>query len=352
MFSINIYNIYYLNTNNKVLYNFIPNIISFMDNIQLNIKTSQNLLGFSAGVDSTALFFLMLEQKIEFDIAIVDYNQRAQSKDEVIYATQLAHKYGKKCFISTYPENKKFSEKTARDFRHSFFDEIIEKNSYDALITAHQLNDKLEWFLMQLTKGAGLSELLGMEEISFKNNYCVLKPLLNYSKKSLQNFLDKNNIKYFVDESNSDQKYKRNYFRHNFSDKLLEDFESGILNSFQYLQKDVESLINSVTLEKIEQLHIYNTNNDMNLKIRVIDKDLKKRGIIISKATRDEIIQKKEIVVSHKVSVSILEDKIWIAPFIKVTMDKKFKEKCRVFKIPSNIRGYLSTTEDQSLFNS
>ena len=314
-----------------------------MKYIDLNIITTKNLLAFSAGVDSTALFFLMLNQNIEFDIAIVDYSQRVQSKDEVIYATQLAHKYNKKCFISTYPEDLKFSEKEARDFRHNFFDSIIKENQYEALITAHQLNDKLEWFLMQLTKGAGLSELLGMEEISYKNDYKVLKPLLKYSKDSLEKYLISNNIKYFIDETNIDEKYKRNYFRNNFSDKLINQYESGILNSFDYLQNDYNSLFGDIDIERFEQLSIYKFNGDLNIAIRLIDKDLKTRGIIISSATRDEIIDKKELVISHTIAISIVENRIFIAPYFTKSMDKKFKEKCRINKIPKNIRGYLST---------
>ena len=54
------------------------------------INTKKNLLAFSAGVDSSALFFILLEKDIEFDIAIVDYNLRIQSKDEIQYAKQLA----------------------------------------------------------------------------------------------------------------------------------------------------------------------------------------------------------------------------------------------------------------------
>ena len=187
-----------------------------MNSIKLNIETTKNLLAFSGGIDSTALFFLMIKEDIPFDIAIVNYNQRSQSKDETIYATQLAHKYNKKCFTTIYEDDKKFSEKSARDFRHNFFDEIIKKEKYESLITAHQLNDKCEWFLMQFTKGAGVSELSGMQEISYKNGYKVLKPLLAYTKQQLQDYLDLNNIKYFIDETNKDQKYKRNYFRHNF----------------------------------------------------------------------------------------------------------------------------------------
>ncbi|MEA3554932.1 MAG: tRNA lysidine(34) synthetase TilS [Campylobacterota bacterium] len=320
-----------------------------MNTIKLNINSNNNLLAFSAGIDSTALFFLMIDNNINFDIAIVNYNQREQSKDEVIYATQLAHKYNKKCFISTYPKDEKFSEKSARDFRYDFFDQIMEKENYKSLLTAHQLNDKVEWFLMQLSKGAGLSELFGMEEKSIRKNYNLLKPLLNYSKQTLKDYLDNKNIKYFIDESNKDQKYKRNYFRHNFSDKLLSEFESGISKSFQYLQKDLNSLNKDIKIEKFEQLHIYKYNSDINLAIRIIDKDLKQRGIIISKATRDEIIKQKNIIVSHNIAISINDTNIYIAPTIKSNMDKKFKERCRVAKVPQNIRAYLSTLNDEIL---
>ena len=59
------------------------------------IKNQKNLLAFSAGIDSSALFFLLIEKDIPFDIAIVNYNLRAQSNDEVSYAKELAKKYNK-----------------------------------------------------------------------------------------------------------------------------------------------------------------------------------------------------------------------------------------------------------------
>jgi tRNA(Ile)-lysidine synthase len=312
-----------------------------MNITEISIKTHKNLLAFSAGIDSTALFFLLLDNNIPFDIAIVDYAQRDQAKNEIIYATQLAHKYGKRCFISTFPEDGKFNEKSARDFRYKYFEEIILKENYEALLTAHQLNDKLEWFLMQFTKGAGVVELIGLEEKSFQNGYQIFRPLLQYTKEQLQNYLDKNKIKYFIDHTNYDEDIKRNYFRHNFSDKLLKDYQKGIANSFEYLQNDIDSLMLTVTKESIKELNIYTYNGDMNIAQRVIDKDLKQRGIIISKATRDEIIEKKQLVVSHKICVAVTRDKIYIAPFTQVSMKKEFKEKCRINKIPSNIRSYL-----------
>jgi len=321
-----------------------------MNTTKLKVTTTRNLLAFSAGIDSTALFFLMKEDNIPFDIAIVDYNQRSQSKDEIIYATQLAHKFKKKCFISSFPDTEKFNEKNAREYRYCFFDEIMMQEKYESLLTAHQLNDKLEWFLMQFTKGAGLSELIGMEEISFKNDYQLLKPLLSYSKKELKQYLDDLSIKYFIDESNFDEKYTRNYFRHNFSDKLLDEYSSGILNSFKYLKNDDDSLFGRINKTKTEKLTVFEFNSDLNIGLRIIDKELKKRNIIISAATREEIKIKKELIVAHKIAISIVKNKIYIAPNLNITMDKKFKDKCRINKIPKNIRPYIFKLYEEKLF--
>lgn len=316
--------------------------------LKLSVNTSKNLLAFSAGIDSSTLFFLLVEENIPFDIAIVDYAQRTSSKDEVIYATQLAHKYNKKCFISTYPKELHFTEKEARDYRYKFFDEIIKKHAYETLLTAHQLNDKLEWFLMQLTRGAGLNEILGLEEFIYKENYCIQRPLLKYSKKELQQYLDKNNYKYFIDETNFNETYTRNYFRHNFSDKLIEEYKDGILRSFEYLQLDQNSLLQNTEKQIFEKLHIYKFNGDINIAIKLIDKDLKQRGYLITKATRDEICEKKELVISHEIAVAITNKTIYIAPYLQKTMDKQFKDNCRIHNIPKHIRPYLYTLKDFS----
>lgn len=81
-------------------------------------------------------------------------------------------------------------------------------------------------------------------------------------------------------------------------------------------------------------------NND-NLNIRIIDNEIKKRGILLSSSQREEILKQKEITISHKINISIKEDYIWIAPSYSETIDKKFKEKCRINKIPKNIRSYI-----------
>lgn len=311
--------------------------------IKINkIHTKKNLLAFSAGVDSTALFFILLENTIPFDIAIVNYNLREQSKKEVAYAKELAKKYNKQIFIKNVTlDNSSNFEKKARDIRYSFFDEIIKENSYETLITAHQLNDKLEWFLMQFSKGSGLVELLSFKELSKKEEYQIFKPLVNIQKSKLQEYLDKKDIKYFIDETNFDEKYKRNYFRKNFANKFIQEFESGVVRSFEYLEKDRNSLNIESSILKENELEIFESTNDDNLNIRIIDTSLKKRGFLLSKAQRDEILKQREIVVSHKISISITDSFIYITPYENITMPKEFKEKCRLKRVPKNIRSYI-----------
>lgn len=307
------------------------------------IEKSKNLLAFSGGVDSMALFYLLKDANIDFDLIIVNYNARLESKEELEFAINLAKKHNKEIFVKEV-EAKNISnfEKVARDIRYEFFKEICEKNSYEVLITAHQLNDKLEWFFMQLSKGAGLVELLGMSEFEEKDAYQIYRPLLNSPKKKLQEYLDKNSLKYFIDSSNFDTKYKRNYFRKEFANRFLDEFESGVKNSFEFLKKDLNSL--NIKFEAIFsklELEVFENLNDDNLNLRVVDKSLKKRGFLLSSKERVEILRQKELTISHKINISLTEKYIFIAPKVDISLPKEFKEVCRVNKIPANIRAYI-----------
>ena len=304
------------------------------------LQKSKNLLAFSAGIDSTALYYILLQNSIEFDIAIVDYNTRVESKQEVEYAHYLAYTHNKKIYTKSVKLQNSNFEKNARDIRYDFFGEIISHNNYDTLITAHQLNDKLEWFFMQFSKGAGVSTLLGMEEISLRDNYKVVKPLLNVPKQRLKEYLDKDSIRYFIDSSNSDIKYKRNYFRHNFTDKLLHEFEGGIIKSFEYLQEDKKELDRLQILFNKDKYYIISSFNDYS-DIKSIDIILKRVGFLASKAQKDEILKSRDCVVGGKIAVVFMDNRIFIAPYKKIVMDKKFKEKMRVQRVPPKIRGYL-----------
>ena len=307
------------------------------------LENKNNLLAFSAGVDSSALFFLLIEHNIRFDIAIVDYGMRAQSKEELKHAKTVAKKYKLFCHNIQAPKFDTHFEKKARDFRYEFFDSLVTIEGYDNILTAHQLNDQLEWLLMRLTKGAGVSELIGLEAVSKRENYTLVRPLLGYAKAELQDYLDTHNHPYFIDESNSDEKYERNKFRQQFSNALLSEYKEGIKRSFEYLSEDKERLESGFeTLHHTKQLHIIKLHS-IGLKAKAADLTLKKLGYLLSSSQRQEITKENSLVIGGQWVVALQDDLLYICPYKSVDMPKEFKEACRVNKVPTKVRPYMYT---------
>ena len=305
------------------------------------LLSQKNLLAFSSGIDSSALFFLLIEQKIPFDIAIVDYGVREQSKAEVAHAEALAKEYGIVCHTAAAPRFESHFEAEARRFRYDFFERLIAEYGYDTLLTAHQLNDQLEWFLMRLAKGAGVSELVGMEPVTQREGYKIIRPLLSYSKEELLSYLKENDLPYFVDESNSDMHYERNRFRDLFSDPLLSRYREGIARSFDYLQRDKAMLLQHFeTIHITQELHLLRLHHPKS-KTRAIDLTLKKLGYLLSAAQRQEIENEESLVIANRWAIATRDDHLYIAPYTTTPMPKKFKELCRINKIPAKIRPYL-----------
>ena len=305
-----------------------------------NLTNKKNLLAFSAGVDSSALFFLLLENKIKFDIAIVDYAIRKQSKEEVAHAKTLAKKYKLFCHTIQAPTFNSHFEQQARDFRYEFFESLVSIEGYDNILTAHQLNDQLEWFLMRLSKGAGVCELLGLEPLSKRNNYTLIRPLLSYRKEELLSYLKTHDYPYFIDKSNSDEKYERNKFRQQFSDALISQYKEGISRSFEYLRKDKEALESEFKIVYTEKSLYIVKLHTLSSKVKATDLTLKKLGYLLSASQRQEIEKETSLVVGGEWAVELQDDLLYIAPYTKIEMPKKFKEACRVAKIPSKIRPY------------
>ncbi|MBN2767985.1 MAG: tRNA lysidine(34) synthetase TilS [Campylobacterales bacterium] len=303
-------------------------------------KGKRLLLAFSAGIDSSALFFLLMDAGVNFDIAIVDYETRAQSKKEVAYAQELAQKYALRCYETKAPKFSNNFEANARAFRYDFFEDIIVEHGYDILLTAHQLNDKLEWFLMRFVKGSGVCELIGLEAKVQKERYLLLRPLLGYAKSELLAYLEKNKRRYFIDDSNSDESYERNFFRKHYSDALLTEFRVGIQRSFDYMKDDCLKLQSGYkSLYAQKELRVLKI-DDMRVRVNAIDKTLKELGYLLSKSQRDDIKKNDSLVIGGSWAVEIYDDKIYISPYVDATLPKEFKELCRVAKIPPKVRPY------------
>ncbi len=306
------------------------------------LRDQKNLLAFSAGVDSTALFFILVKNNIKFDIAIVNYNTRQQSKKELAYAKELAQTYNLKCHFFNADTIEKNFEARARELRYRFFEKIITQFSYDTLLTAHHLGDRFEWMLMQFCKGAGCAELAGMYFQEKRESYTLLRPLLHLQKQELLEFLEKYNIKYFEDESNDDESIKRNLFRHKYSTPLLQKYFKGIKKSFEYLDEDRKSLIKEADIHKVDAFAYFVSSHSKRNDIFIIDKYLKSQNYMLSAKERELLKNEETLIAGRRFVINQNQKFVFIVPYIPSSnLPKKFKEKMRLLKIEPKMRGYL-----------
>ncbi|WP_334095294.1 tRNA lysidine(34) synthetase TilS [Helicobacter typhlonius] len=345
-----------------------------------SLYTGKHLLGFSGGVDSVALFFLLLEANVPFDIAIVHYHTRKEADDEVAYAQELAQIHNKQCFVAHAPQFSHNFETQARIFRFGFFDEIIESYGYESLILAHQLNDRFEWFMMQLTLGSGLGNLLGFD---WGRTYPIVRPLESTPKEELYRFCKEHDLRYFEDTSNADLRFRRNFFRHRFCNDLVNTFGVGIAQSLNYLAQDKEYLLSQIAprILFLESLHkfvseareslykdsknicefsktmrtergkyqcaifAFNINEEY-LLLLACDKAAKLCGYVLSSKQREEIVKSHFNCKIHNLIIAKNDKLLFIALdsismfqiVTKEPMTKPFKTLCATYHIPPKIR--------------
>ncbi|MBV5320494.1 MAG: tRNA lysidine(34) synthetase TilS [Sulfuricurvum sp.] len=306
------------------------------------LKKGRVLLAFSGGVDSTALFHLLIEHNIAFDIAHVNYHTRASSDDEEQSAEALALTHGLSCYTHSCRLGGVNFEHRAREERYRFFSYLMKKHSYRYLLTAHQLNDRLEWLMMQICRGSGLPEMLGIRSHDRRDEIEILRPLLEWDRDSIEAYLAEHNIPHHIDQSNADERYTRNFFRHRYSAPMMRDYRDAIRRSFRYLEEDNESLIESMEFITLDTFSYAPNPANIRSLVYGIDAFFKHRGYLLSQHDKEALKCGGEHIISRHTVVSIEDNYTFIAPYEhNVVMDKGFREECRGLKVGTKLRGYL-----------
>ncbi|WP_338969834.1 tRNA lysidine(34) synthetase TilS [Spiroplasma endosymbiont of Labia minor] len=182
------------------------------------------LVGVSGGPDSIFLINkLILEfNKNNFIVAVVNYNYRYDSTvDENIVRDFCKLNNLRYEILQTKWNNIGNFEAWAREKRYKWFSDLTKKNNLEGTIIAHNMNDNVETFLLQLERKS-IPDHFGLKEHQKIFDTKIFRPILNYKKSEIINFLNNKKILYALDYTNEDIKYKRNNIRKNV---LEEDFE-------------------------------------------------------------------------------------------------------------------------------
>jgi tRNA(Ile)-lysidine synthase len=226
-----------------------------VENLLLIKKRNSYLLALSGGADSMVMAHLMLEMGFTIQVAHINYKLRNSDSDQDQKVVENFCTKNKIPFhlytVSDKDQKPKGSVQTwAREVRYSFFNEILTEENLDCIATAHHLNDDLETFFINLSRGSGLLGLSGIP----KNEGLVFRPLLPFTKDEIYYFAQQNSIEYREDLSNKKNDYLRNKFRNTLIPELIKiapDFQENFGKSLQYLadtQNFVEEMVDKIFL--------------------------------------------------------------------------------------------------------
>ncbi len=179
----------------------------------------------SGGVDSVALLHWVAALGFDVIALHVNHHLRPSADTETQYVQSLCKNLGVPCHVFDWMGNKPTTglEAAARTARYKMMTDFCRENDIEYLLVAHQADDQIETFLMNLARGSGLTGLSAMQARAHRDGIIILRPLLGVYRAELQRYCDDNNIKYFVDEMNCDDKYTRVRIRQNrylLSEKL------------------------------------------------------------------------------------------------------------------------------------
>ncbi len=218
----------------------------FQNHIDINfpfLKGKNLLLAISGGLDSMVMADLFHKSNCAIAIAHCNFQLRGlESFDDQTFVKNYSESNKIESFVTQFDtdafakDRKLSTQVAARELRYHWFYELLKTKNYDFILTAHQADDNLETFLINLVRGTGLDGLTGIPTQNDK----IIRPLLIFSRQEIEYYAKENNIEWREDSSNASDKYLRNKIRHNLVPVLRElntDFISSFQKTQNYLQE-------------------------------------------------------------------------------------------------------------------
>ncbi|MBV1923730.1 MAG: tRNA lysidine(34) synthetase TilS [Flavobacteriaceae bacterium] len=235
------------------------------------LEEKRLLIACSGGLDSVVLSRLMKELNYNISLAHCNFSLRGLESDEdETFVKQFADKLSIPVFIKKFEtkkyavEHKVSTQVSARELRYQWFNGLKEENSFDYILTGHHLDDDLETFFINLSRGTGLRGLDGIPPII--ND--IVRPLLNFSREEILQYAEERKLKWREDSSNASRDYLRNKLRLDVIPNYKE-VDSRVLNNFKSTQKHLRMSQNLIEdyMTLIKNLVITQVNDEFHFDV-------------------------------------------------------------------------------------
>ncbi|MFN8165468.1 MAG: tRNA lysidine(34) synthetase TilS [Bacteroidia bacterium] len=253
---------------------FNERFLSFAHDHQFFRPGGKTLIAVSGGIDSVVLTYLFKSAGIPFAIAHCNYGLRGEeSENDEKFVRQLATKFECAIHVKKFntkkiaAKNKKSIQETARELRYEWFEEIRKQHHYDAIATAHHLDDSIETFFINMIRGTGLAGLKGIPVRRGK----VIRPLLFSKRSEIESYAKRHRIRYCIDSSNAKDDYLRNSIRHHFLPLFKdneENFERKMREAMDYFSF-IDQLINE-GIQLWRNVHVVSSEREHTIPLKKI----------------------------------------------------------------------------------
>lgn len=174
------------------------------------------VMGFSAGPDSVVCLDALdtiLGKSVRMHLVYVNHGlrpRRALEREERLTARYAAqHRIAYDIVTVKVTRGRTGWEAAARDARYDALRQVRDRIGADRIVLGHNLNDRVETFLMHLIRGAGARGLISMPAVS---GSCV-RPLIDVPKADILAYARVRGLVYARDATNADVAIRRNYLR-------------------------------------------------------------------------------------------------------------------------------------------
>jgi tRNA(Ile)-lysidine synthetase, N-terminal domain/tRNA(Ile)-lysidine synthetase, C-terminal domain len=176
------------------------------------------LIGFSGGLDSTALLHLLAADPAQRARGLraihVHHGLQPQADGWVVHCKELCQALDVPLHVvrvQVPDDTGSGPEAAARSARHAAFAEALARDEWLAL--AHHQDDQAETFLLRALRGSGVDGLGAMRPLRPFAAGMLWRPLLSVPRSELQDYARAHGLEWIEDPSNAEDAADRNFLR-------------------------------------------------------------------------------------------------------------------------------------------
>jgi len=213
------------------------------------------LLGVSGGLDSVVMTDLFARSDYGFAVAHCNFHLRGDESDgDEHFVAAMASRYGVPFFVTHFDTVKHARLKgisiqmAARELRRRWMEELLQEKGFGCYATAHHLDDEIETFFINLSRGTGFRGLSGYKPKEGR----LIHPMLFAYRRELACYATARKLTFREDSSNAQIDYARNRFRHlviPLLEELIPSFRTTMIRNIERFREGDE-----VVREKINEM--------------------------------------------------------------------------------------------------